>query len=138
MTFNAFSTKANKRECKQFVCVLLCFVQVVQNKSLAQRQKQNTDMATIKAIIRATKGKDTAFVRFRISDGRNVQLFYKSPISVKVDLWDAKREEISTRKICNNAYRRTTNNKIQDTKARLFEAYERNKKYIKIQTTLQG
>lgn len=30
MTFNAFSTKANKRECKQFVCVLLCFVQVVQ------------------------------------------------------------------------------------------------------------
>ena len=49
-------------------------------------------MATIKAIIRATKGKDTAFVRFRISDGRNVQLFYKSPISVKVELWDAKRE----------------------------------------------
>lgn len=88
-------------------------------------------MATIKAIIRATKGKDTAFVRFRISDGRNVQLFYKSPISVKVELWDAKREEISTRKICNNAYRRTTNNKIQDTKARLFEAYERNKKHIK-------
>lgn len=88
-------------------------------------------MATIKAIIRVTKGKDTAFVRFRISDGRNVQLFYKSPISVKVDLWDAKREEISTRKICNNAYRRTTNNEIQNTKERLFEAYERNKKYIK-------
>lgn len=88
-------------------------------------------MATIKAIIRATKGKDTAFVRFRISDGRNVQLFYKSPICVKVDLWDAKREEISTRKICNNAYRRATNNEIQNTKARLFEAYERNKKHIK-------
>lgn len=88
-------------------------------------------MATIKAIIRATKGKDTAFVRFRISDGRNVQLFYKSPISVKVDLWDAKREEISTRKICNNAYRRATNNEIQNTKARLFEAYEQNKKHIK-------
>lgn len=88
-------------------------------------------MATIKAIIRVTKGKDTAFVRFRISDGRNVQLFYKSPICVKVDLWDAKREEISTRKICNNAYRRATNNEIQNTKARLFEAYERNKKHIK-------
>lgn len=88
-------------------------------------------MATIKAIIRATKGKDTAFVRFRISDGRNVQLFYKSPISVKVELWDAKREEISTRKICNNAYRRATNNEIQNTKARLFEAYEQNKKHIK-------
>lgn len=88
-------------------------------------------MATIKAIIRATKGKDTAFVRFRISDGRNVQLFYKSPICVKVDLWDAKREEISTRKICNNAYRRATNNEIQNTKGRLFEAYEQNKKYIK-------
>lgn len=88
-------------------------------------------MATIKAIIRATKGKDTAFVRFRISDGRNVQLFYKSHISVKVYLWDAKREEISTRKICNNAYRRTTNNEIQNTKARLFEAYEQNKKHVK-------
>ena len=27
MTFNTFSTKANKSVCKQFVCVLLCFVQ---------------------------------------------------------------------------------------------------------------
>lgn len=112
--------------CFALFCATLC-----KNKSLAQRKNNYTDMATIKAIIRATKGKDTAFVRFRISDGRNVQLFYKSPISVKVDLWDAKREEISTRKICNNAYRRATNNEIQNTKARLFEAYERNKKHIK-------
>ncbi len=88
-------------------------------------------MATIKALIRATKSKDTAFVRFRLSDGRNVQLFYKSNISVKVDLWDAKREEISTRKICNNVYRRTTNNEIKKTKDRLFEVYEQNKDFIK-------
>lgn len=88
-------------------------------------------MATIKALIRATKGKDTAFVRFRLSDGRNVQLFYKSTISVNVSLWDTKKGEISTRKICNNAYRRTTNNEIQNTKARLFEVYEQNKDFIK-------
>lgn len=87
-------------------------------------------MATIKAMIRATNGKDTAFVRFRLSDGRNVQLFYTSPISVKVDLWDAKKEEISTRKICNTSYRKTTNTAIQETKDKLFEVYERNKKYI--------
>lgn len=93
--------------------------------------KKFTNMATIKALIRATKGKDTAFVRFRLSDGRNVQLFYKSTISVNVSLWDSKKGEISTRKICNNAYRRATNNEIQNTKDRLFEAYERNKKYIK-------
>ena len=88
-------------------------------------------MATIKALIRATKGKDTAFVRFRLSDGRNVQLFYKSTISVNVILWDSKKGEISTRKICNNTYRRTTNNEIQNTKDRLFEVYEQNKDFIK-------
>lgn len=87
-------------------------------------------MATIKAMIRATSGKDTAFVRFRLSDGRNVQLFYTSSISVMVDLWDAKKEEISTRKICNTTYRRTTNTAIQETKEKLFEVYEQNKKFI--------
>lgn len=88
-------------------------------------------MTTIKATIRVSKGKENAFVRFRLSDGRNVQLFYKSTISVNVSLWDSKKGEISTRKICNNTYRRNTNKAIQETKERLFEIYETNKEYIK-------
>lgn len=87
-------------------------------------------MATIKAMIRATNGKDTAFVRFRLSDGRNVQLFYTSFISVKVDLWDAKKEAVSMRKLCNTTYRRETNKAIQDTKEKIFEVYEANKGFI--------
>ena len=81
-------------------------------------------------MIRATKGKDTAFVRFRLSDGRDVQLFYKSPIVVNVDTWDAKRGEVSTRKLCPPAYRRKANAEINDTRERLLDAYEANRKYI--------
>ncbi len=44
-------------------------------------------MATIKAFIRTTSKKETA-VRFRVSDGRDVQLFYVSGLMVLPALWD--------------------------------------------------
>ena len=52
-------------------------------------------MATITAFIRvATTKKKTANVRFRLRDGRNVQLLYSSKIEVLPERWDSKREEI--------------------------------------------
>lgn len=82
-------------------------------------------MATLKAMIRATKGKKTAFVRFRVSDGRNKQYFYKSGISVMVSLWDSKKECINTRKVCNTEYRNATNERIFETRQNVLEVYER-------------
>ena len=50
-------------------------------------------MATVKAFIRSNKKNTPANVRFRLSDGRNVQLFHTSEILVQPSLWDAKREQ---------------------------------------------
>lgn len=56
-------------------------------------------MATIKAFIRTTKKDGFANVRFRLTDGRNVQLFHKSDILVLPSLWDEKREQYKNKVI---------------------------------------
>lgn len=43
-------------------------------------------MATVKAIVRSTKKNTDINVRFRLSDGRNIQLFYISDIKVNIDV----------------------------------------------------
>lgn len=49
----------------------------------AQRTIKYTIMATVKAFIRtSTKAKDFVNVRFRLTDGRNIQLFHKSDLKV--------------------------------------------------------
>lgn len=50
-------------------------------------------MATVKAFIRTGKKDDLVNIRFRLSDGRNIQLFHVSDIMVNPSLWDAKKEE---------------------------------------------
>ena len=55
-------------------------------------------MATIKAFIRtSTKTKDFVNVRFRLTDGRTVQLFHKSDIKVNPNDFDAKNETIKAK-----------------------------------------
>lgn len=49
-------------------------------------------MATVKAFIRTGVKKDFVNVRFRLSDGRNTQLFHVSEILINPDKWDAKKE----------------------------------------------
>ena len=49
-------------------------------------------MTTVKAFIRTGKKEKEANIRFRISDGRKVQLFHKSELTVLPTLWDNKRE----------------------------------------------
>ena len=40
-------------------------------------------MATIKALIRSTRKDGVVNIRFRLSDGRNVQLFHSSDILIE-------------------------------------------------------
>ena len=49
----------------------------------------NITMATVKAFIRSGKKDTFANIRFRLSDGRNIQLFHTSELLVKPSMWDA-------------------------------------------------
>lgn len=85
-------------------------------------------MATIKALLRSSK--EEARLRFRLSDGRNVQLFYKTDIVIKVDLWDSVKEQINTRKLCPSVYRDEINSSVTALKAKILQTYEENKGLI--------
>lgn len=56
-------------------------------------------MATVNAFIRTTKKSTNALcnVRFRLTDGRNVQLFCKSQLLVSPGVWDAKNQKIKAK-----------------------------------------
>lgn len=94
-------------------------------------------MATIKAIVRSTKKDGTANIRFRLSDGRNVQLFHKSEISVDVTLWDNEKECIKAKKICPNEYRMKINKQVNDRKALVLEIYENHRNEIRDSNDLE-
>ena len=51
-------------------------------------------MSTVKALIRVSKSKQNTdvHIRFRLSDGRGVQLFHVSELIINSDLWDEKNE----------------------------------------------
>ncbi|MDR1340818.1 MAG: site-specific integrase [Prevotellaceae bacterium] len=73
-------------------------------------------MATVKAFIRTTaKGKD-ANIRFRYSDGRNIQLFHKSEIMVNPDTFDKKRECIKAKIVFNTGQRQKIDRLITERK----------------------
>ena len=55
------------------------------------------NMATVLAFVRVKKGIDRAFVRFRLRDGRNFQLYHVSNIEVNPSNWDKKRQEIKAK-----------------------------------------
>lgn len=52
-------------------------------------------MATVTAFIRvSTKKTEKANVRFRLRDGRDKQLFYKSDLEIKPSFWNSKKQEM--------------------------------------------
>ena len=83
-------------------------------------------MATVKAIIRTTKKNVEANIRFRISDGRNVQLFHNSELRVNVDVWDAKNDCIKARAVYAGD-RNAFNKAVNARKQLLLEIYEASK-----------
>lgn len=81
-------------------------------------------MATVKAFIRTTK-KDKAFVnvRFRLTDGRNVQMFHKSDIQVNPYDFDEKKETIKAKIIFDAEARIEFNDSISDRKKLITYIY---------------
>lgn len=81
-------------------------------------------MATVQAFIRtSTKKVDKVNVRFRLRDGRLVDLFHKSDIEVNPDVWDADKQAIKARVIYDETERTTFNKSITDRKDLILKAY---------------
>lgn len=81
-------------------------------------------MATITAFIRvATSKKKTANVRFRLRDGRKVQLLYASDIEVKPEYWDVKREEIKAKVVMNPEEKARFNKDVSELKNLIADIY---------------
>lgn len=81
-------------------------------------------MATIKAFIRtSTKVKDLVNVRFRLTDGRSIQLFHKSDIKVNPNDFDAKNETIKAKIIFDYKARSEFNKSITDRKNLISNLY---------------
>lgn len=84
-------------------------------------------MTTVKAFIRTGKKDKEVNIRFRLSDGRNVQLFHKSDIMVSPTLWDAKTEKYKAKSIIKLDIRTSFNTSIEERKNLILSIYGSNK-----------
>jgi integrase len=81
-------------------------------------------MATVTAFIRvSTKKANEVNVRFRLRDGRTMQLFHKSEITVKPSDWDTTTQAIKAKVIYDNQKRSDFNKTVNDRKALIIELY---------------
>lgn len=81
-------------------------------------------MATVTAFIRvSTKKSSDVNVRFRLRDGRTMQLFYKSEITVKPSDWDSSTQAIKAKVLFDNQKRAEFNKSINERKALVIELY---------------
>ncbi len=81
-------------------------------------------MASVTAFIRTTKKKaDRVNVRFRLRDGRNVQLFHKSEIEVPPTAWDDAKQEIKAKVVFDADERLRISREVADRKALLLQIY---------------
>lgn len=82
------------------------------------------NMATIKAFIRTTqKGNVLCNVRFRLTDGRNIQFFATSNLSVNLNDWDSKNEKIKAKVLYDNSKRKDFDNAILEHKQYIIDNY---------------
>ncbi len=84
-------------------------------------------MATVKAIVRSNRKNAEVNVRFRVSDGRDIQLFHSSDIKVKPDVWDSKNDCIKARVVFDTEKRNEINRAVIARKQLLSDLYEANK-----------
>ena len=81
-------------------------------------------MATVKAFIRtSTKTKDFVNVRFRLTDGRSIQLFHKSDIKVNPNDFDAKNEKIKAKIIFDAKLKKEIDKSITGRKDLISDLY---------------
>ena len=87
-------------------------------------------MATVKAIVRTKRKKVEVNIRFRLSDGRGVQIFHNSNILVNPDLWDAKNDCIKKRVLCLESKRNEIDKAVTERKNLLLDLYREQKEQI--------
>ncbi|EOA60610.1 hypothetical protein HMPREF1214_00124 [Bacteroides sp. HPS0048] len=81
-------------------------------------------MATVTAFIRvSTKKSEKANVRFRLRDGRKLQLFHKSKLEVNPMCWDATKQEIKAKVLFDTAKRAEFNQNVANMKNLILEIY---------------
>lgn len=81
-------------------------------------------MATVTAFIRvSTKKAKKANIRFRLRDGRKMQLLYASDIEINPDYWDSTKQEIKAKITYDTADRAEFNKKVADLKHSILEIY---------------
>lgn len=83
-------------------------------------------MSTVRAFIRTvSKSRDfTTFIRFRLTDGRKIQLFHKSEFRVNPHVWDNKKECIKTKILYNAVERAQMDLAVSTRKGLLIDVYE--------------
>lgn len=82
-------------------------------------------MASVTAFIRTSaKKKDLVNVRFRLTDGRNIQMFHKSELEVDPEKWDAGKQEFKAKVIVKAVDRATFNNGVADRKKLIRSIYD--------------
>ena len=80
-------------------------------------------MATVQAFIKvSTKKIEKTLIYFRLRDGRNIDLFYKSEISVNPNDFDNKKQTIKTQIVFNN--RIEFNKSVTDRKNLILQIYD--------------
>lgn len=80
-------------------------------------------MATISAFVRTSKKGAKCKVRFRIRDGRDIQLFYTSNLEINPAHWDSKRQEIKSKVLYDTIARGKFNADVAKWKNLLLDVY---------------
>lgn len=80
-------------------------------------------MATTTAFIRTSKKSKEVNVRFRLRDGRTVDLYHVSEFLINSDLWDDKKQAIKAKVLYNEAKRTEFNNSINGRKSLIADIY---------------
>jgi len=81
-------------------------------------------MATVTAFVRVSKKNiNSAKVRFRLRDGREVQLFHVSEFDINPAVWDSKKQEIKAKVIYDNEKRADFNSSIASRKELILKVY---------------
>jgi site-specific recombinase XerD len=84
-------------------------------------------MASVTAFIRANQKSEKAHIRFRLRDGRNIQLFYKSKLEIKPSIWDPKKQEIKAKILYNPTERADFNQDVANTKKLVLDVFNSTK-----------
>lgn len=83
-------------------------------------------MATITAFIRTSKKSKDVNVRFRLRDGRSLQLFHTSEFIINSDLWSDDKQAIKAKVLYNEAKRTEFNKSVNERKNIIADIYSKN------------